>query len=119
MRLTGFTVMAIGLLGLILWHMSTGMPSNQDQPTLLAHEREPAKPIVPSDVQPGNPPIQDQAVEGFKFPDDQSGLLLAKILTPSEKTVRSEPPLPAKPRLLPAPHALEHPTDCLCRSNLD
>jgi hypothetical protein len=109
MRLTGFTVMILGLLGLILWHVSTGAPSDQDQPVLLAQEVRLATPFVPNDVESGNPPKQDQAVEGFKFPDDQSGLILAKILPPSGKTISNAQPLPAKPRLLPAPHALEHP----------
>src|SRR5207248_9881475 len=93
-----------------LWHLSTAAPSNQDQPALHAHEREPAMTVVLNDVEPDNPTKADQAVQGFKFPDDQSGMLLAKILPPSESLVRSAASLQAKPRLLAAPHVLEHPT---------
>lgn len=110
MRLTGFTAMAVGLLGLVLWHLSISMPSNQDHPVLLAHELEPGAPNVSNEVQPSNPSNSDQAVEGFKFPDDQCGMILAKILTPSGTTMRSAPSPPATPRLLPAPHHLDHPT---------
>ncbi|MFL5240657.1 MAG: hypothetical protein ACJ8FY_00990 [Gemmataceae bacterium] len=55
-------------------------------------------------------PESDQASEGYRFADDPSGKILSKLLPPSEKAGQLPSGPPAKPRRLPAPASLEHPT---------
>jgi hypothetical protein len=107
MRSIGYSVTALGLLGLFLWLHGNGPRVNQGEDAFLVEESSFVPVESNSDVEQPRLPIADQATEGFRFPDDPAGQMLSKILTPSEK--KPQPYPSSQPRMLSAPPAVEDP----------
>jgi hypothetical protein len=69
--------------------------------------------LVKADDKKEDAPAKDEKKaddEGFRFPDDKGGQMLAKVLPPADKIPLTDDGGSSKPKRLPGSAALEHPS---------
>jgi hypothetical protein len=96
---------AMLLTGALLWSLpGCGRPTAP----AAAEEQKPA-PAVTARAQSDEPP-KDEADDGFRFPDDKGGRMLAQVLPPADKAPAPAENVPPTPQPLPGAPDLEQPS---------
>jgi hypothetical protein len=96
---------ALLLTATLLWSLpGCGRPTAP----AVAEEQKPAE-VATVRAQSDEPP-KDEADDGFRFPDDKGGRMLAQALPPADKAPAPAESVPPAPKPLPGAPALEQPS---------